>query len=52
MIPADVESGEPPPDYPECPKYPEAVFSGAGRQESGDEIHVSDRSQQSSSTRL
>jgi hypothetical protein len=31
-IEEDIEQDDPPPKYPECPKYPEAVFSGEGRQ--------------------
>jgi|ERR1700761_3762430 len=28
----DIEHGDPPPDYPDCPKYPDAVFTGEWRQ--------------------
>jgi nitrate reductase NapE component len=43
----ELECADPPPDYPECPKYPETAFAGEGRrqeeEEGGSEIESAQR---------
>jgi hypothetical protein len=43
----ELECADPPPDYPECPKYPETAFAGEGRrveeEAGGSEIESSQR---------